>query len=88
MTDCINESEDDNGLVASKVLIRDNCTENWSDVTPELEEVAEARSSLLTETEITLRVIVRAILNVILEWRRQSVECESFAQLHNDDKPV
>jgi len=36
LTDGVDECEDDDGLVTAKVLIRDNCTEDGSDVAPEL----------------------------------------------------
>ena len=100
MADCVDEGKDDDGLVSSEILIRDNCTENGGDITPvelgeigrveipKLEEVTETRSTLLTETEITLWVIVGAILDVVLEWRRQSVESKSFAQFNDYHEPV
>lgn len=54
---------------------------------PELEEVAETGCALLAKTKIPLGVIIGTILDVILEWRRQSIISESFAQFDDDDEP-
>lgn len=80
--------EEDDGLVAAEVLIRHNGAYDRADIAPELEEVAQACRTTLSEIEIAPGGISRRELDVVLEWRTQSVECESFTQFNNDNEPM
>ena len=87
-TNHVDNGEDNDSLILSKVLIGNNSTNNGSDVAPELVEGGKTSGTLMTEAQSTtsLATIQRKV-RVVLEQTAHTVVCETFAKFDNSDQP-
>jgi hypothetical protein len=78
----VDETEDDNGVVLSEVLVGNNGTKNGGKVAPELEEGAETSGSLMAHTERTTAELAAArARDVVLEETRGTIVCETLKNM-------
>ena len=67
LTTSVDQGKDQDGLIPSQILIRDNCAENGGDVTPKLEKVRKTSRALLSETQRANWIAIGARLVVLLK---------------------